>query len=151
MRRVALVALILVVTGVAFGDVPNRDEEPEKAITHGEFCQLVLKMLTMKGEPDYGPAVALSKLQEIEIVPSEWLPDDLLTQGELADFLKFCDVKYKPYDVEAPVSFDFAEAMLRRNLRCIEAYRGMVLGHGNSDGTSMDEGVDRAVSPSRFQ
>lgn len=151
MRRAALVVVLVLVAGVAFGQVSSQAEEPEKAITHGEFCQLVLKMLTTKGEADYGPAVALAKLQELEVVPAEWLVDDQLTQGELAEFLKFCDVKYRPYDKEAPVSFDFAEAMLRRNLRCIEAYRGMIVGHGNSDGTSMDEGVDRAVSPSGFQ
>ena len=55
-----------------------------------------------------------------------------------------------PADRDKPVSQPFAEAMLRRELTRLRDYLARRMGHGISINHILDQGVDRAVSPSRF-
>jgi hypothetical protein len=59
-------------------------------------------------------------------------------------------VEYFPADRDAPVSQSYAEALLRRELTRLRDYLARRMGHGFSTNHILDQGVDRAVSPSHF-
>ena len=60
-------------------------------------------------------------------------------------------VLYVPAEDQEYATRPFVEAMLRRELDKLRDYLATRMGHGFSLSHVMDEGVDRAVSPSEFQ
>ena len=125
-------------------------EQEMQGITHGQFAVLLLKAAA--GYTDTLPveADALDLVKRYELVPADWQVDDVLTQGELADVLEQFGVVHVPADRDAPVSQPYAEAILRRELTRLRDYLARRMGHGISLSHTLDLGVDRAVSPSRF-
>ena len=93
---------------------------------------------------------ALDQVKRYGMVPEDWLVDEMLTHGEMADVLRDFAVVYVPSDRDAPVSNDFAEAILRREITRLRDYLARRMGHGISVNHILDQGVDRWVSPSRF-
>jgi len=129
-------------------------EEPEaqemEGITHGQFAVLLLKAAagytdTLPDEVD-----ALDQVKRYGLVPDDWLGEDVLTHGELSEVLERFGVVLVPPDRDKPVSQAYAEAVMRRELTRLRDYLARRLGHGFSINHILDQGVDRAVSPSRF-
>ena len=94
---------------------------------------------------------AMDLVKRYEMVPEDWAIDDVLTHGELGLVLGKFGVVYVPADSDKPVSQPYAEAVLRRELsRLRDYYLSRRLGHGISINHLLDQGVDRAVSPSTY-
>jgi len=120
-------------------------------VTHGEFSVLLLKALSTKQPPQLTPDKALARVQKYGLMPSSWLSAGLMTHAELAQVFKIMGVSYIPADPKAPVSKPFAEAILRRYLGRIRAYRGWLVSSGfSSDDAFLDGNHGEAVSPSKF-
>lgn len=151
MNRLLLVSFVIL---FAWAGAVMAQEEPAEqemeGITHGQFAVLLLKAAA--GYTDTLPVEedALDLVKRYELVPASWLVDDILTQGELADVLEHFGVVHVPADRDKPVSQPYAEAVLRRELTRLRDYLARRLGHGISINHMLDQGVDRAVSPSRF-
>ena len=151
MKRVFVLCFAIL---LAWAGAMSAQEEPVEqdleGITHGQFAVLLLKAAagytdTLPDEVD-----ALDQVKRYGLVPASWLGDDVLTHGEMAKVLERFGVMYFPADRDAPVSQEFAEALLRREITRLRDYLARRLGHGFSINHILDEGVDRAVSPSRF-
>ncbi len=137
-------------SGVMFAQDQPVDQGVDQ-ITHGEFAVLLLQAAagySITTLPD--EITALQQVAFYEMVPIDWLVDDVLTHGEMSEVLERFGVVYIPSDRDAPVSREYAEAMLRRVLTRLRDYLARRMGHGFSVNHILDQGVDRAVSPSRF-
>ncbi len=147
MKRIALVLVVFLVATSGLAQVRVSTQPPKDEVSHGGFAQLLLKALATKNPPDLGPAVALEKAKQLDLLPTHWTSSDMLTQAEMADVLhRLCpEARYQPSDPQAGLSQAFTETLLRRHLPCIESYRGTVLGHGMTD-----EEEQHPVSPSNF-
>lgn len=149
-RAMALWFVMLLTWGVVASAQDEPAEQEIQGITHGQFAVLLLKAAA--GFTDTLPveADALDLVKRYELVPADWQVDDVLTQGELADVLEHFGVVHVPANRDAPVSQPYAEAILRRELTRLRDYLARRMGHGISLSHTLDLGVDRAVSPSRF-
>lgn len=144
MRRLTSVMCVVALLGAV---AAAADDE---AITHGEFAVLLLRAgAGFTGEVPQADA-ALATVKEHGLVPEEWTLDGPLTHGELADVLGLMGVSYVPAERDALAPRPFVEALLRRELSKLRDYLATRLGHGFSVNHVLDQGVDRAVSPSRF-
>lgn len=151
MKRVLLLVSVALIAwaGAAGAQGEPAEQEPE-GITHGQFAVLLLKAAAGYTDTLPDEVTALQQVKSYEIVPQEWLLEDVLTHGEMAEVLGHFGVSYFPSDRDAPVSQDYAEAVLRRELTRLRDYLARRMGHGFSVNHILDMGVDRAVSPSRF-
>lgn len=151
MKRVLLLMAVALIAwaGTAGAQGEPVEQEPE-GITHGEFAVLLLKAAAGYTDTLPDEVTALQQVKSYEIVPQEWLLEDVVTHGEMAEVLGRFGVSYFPSDRDAPVSQDYAEAVLRRELTRLRDYLARRMGHGFSINHILDMGVDRAVSPSRF-
>ena len=151
MKRVLLLCFMIL---FAWAGVASAQEEPAEqeleGITHGQFAVLLLKAAA--GYTDTLPAEvdALDQVKRYGLIPEDWLVDDVLTHGEMAEVLLRFGVVYVPSDRDAPASNEFAEALLRREITRLRDYLARRMGHGISVNHILDQGVDRAVSPSHF-
>lgn len=162
MRQLVSVVGVILLAAVAAAETPGAAAPAPtppvagrtgKDITQGEFAQLVLRAISTKAQaeaPQLSPAKALQRAQELELIPSGWHAESLLTQRDLAEVLRLLGIDYQPADPTAPVSRAFAEVILRRYQIRFERYGQMKFTHGQSGALITDEGVDRAVSPSQF-
>ena len=142
-------AILFAWAGAVFAQEEPGAQEME-GITHGQFAVLLLKAAagytdTLPDEVD-----ALDQVKRYGLVPEDWLGEDVLTHGELSEVLERFGVVHVPPDRDKPVSQAYAEAVLRRELTRLRDYLARRLGHGFSINHILDQGVDRAVSPSRF-
>ena len=151
MKRVLLVSLVILfaLPGAVIAQEEPAEQEME-GISHGQFAVLLLKAAA--GYTDTLPVEedALDLVKRYELVPASWLVEDILTHGELAFVLELFGVVYVPADRDKPVSRPYAEAVLRRELTRLRDYLARRMGHGISINHMLDQGVDRAVSPSHF-
>ena len=151
MKRVLLLSFVILFAWV--GAVSAQEEPVEQeleGITHGQFAVLLLKAAA--GYTDTLPheETALRQVMSYGLIPADWLIDDVLTHGEMAEVLQRFGVTYFPANRDAPVSPPYAEALLRRELTRLRDYLARRMGHGFSVNHILDQGVDRAVSPSHF-
>ncbi|RMG14652.1 MAG: hypothetical protein D6729_13440 [Deltaproteobacteria bacterium] len=151
MRRWLIIGAMVLVAVPAAAQVKVASEPPP--ITHGEVAQLVLKVFATKPGPELAPAVALAKAKQLELVPAGWTAEAPLTEAELEELLhKLCpSARFQAAKPANTVTRPFVEAWFRRSSPCVEEYLARLSGHGTSDTLILDEGVDRAVSPSGFQ
>ncbi len=152
MKRVLLLCFVILFAsaGAMFAQDEPVEQEIE-GITHGQFAILLLKAAagyTGSNLPD--EVTALEQVQRYGLIPEDWLIDDVLTHGEMAQVLELFGVSYLPADRDSPVSRPYAEAMMRREITRLRDYLARRMGHGFSLNHILDQGVDRAVSPSRF-
>ena len=155
---VVLASMVLVVGTLAAQDDQRADPEPatttpanvENLVLHGEFAVLLLKVVWTEG-PLPPADEALRRVQDLELVPGEWGVFGFLRHGELADVLQKFGAVYVPAEDDEYATRPFVEALLRRELDKLRDYLATRMGHGFSLSHVMDEGVDRAVSPSEFQ
>ena len=125
-------------------------EQDVQGITHGQFAVLLLKAAAGYTDTLPDPVDALDQVKRYGLIPESWLVDEVLTHGEMSQVLEQFGVVYVPADRDKPVSNDYAEALLRRELSRLRDYLARRMGHGFSVNHMLDLGVDRAVSPSRF-
>ena len=125
-------------------------EDIEELMLHGEFAVLLLKIVWTEG-PLPEPAEALEKVKELDLAPEDWKLFGFLTHGELAGVLETFGAVYVPADRNEYPTRSFVEATLRRELARLRDYLAKRMGHGFSTSHIIDEGVDRAVSPSTFR
>ena len=151
MKRVLLLSFVILFAGAGAMFAQDAPVEQElEGITHGQFAVLLLKAAAGYTDTLPDEATALQQVKGYGLVPEDWLIDDVLTHGELSEVLERFGVVYIPADRDAPVSPPYAEAMLRRELTRLRDYLARRMGHGFSVNHILDQGVDRAVSPSRF-
>ena len=151
MRRVLLLCFVVLFACAGLTLAQEETAEQElNGITHGQFAVLLLKAAA--GYTDTLPVEvdALDQVKRYGLVPASWLVDEVLTHGEMAEVLLRFAVVYVPSDRDAPVSNEFAEALLRREITRLRDYLARRMGHGISVNHILDQGVDRAVSPSHF-
>jgi hypothetical protein len=150
-KRTALlwIAMLLIGAGMAVAQDEPAESDVEQ-ITHGQFAVLLLQAAAGYTGTLPDEVTALQQVVFYEMVPADWLIDDVLTHGEMSEVLERFGVVYFPSDRDAPVSKSYAEAMLRRELTRLRDYLARRMGHGFSVNHILDQGVDRAVSPSRF-
>ena len=151
MKRVLLLGFVILfaVAGTMFAqDAPA--EQEMVGITHGQFAILLLKAAAGYTDTLPDEETALQQVKGYGLIPADWRIDDVLTHGEMADVLGQFGVDYFPADRDAQVSPPFAEALLRRELTRLRDYLARRMGHGFSVNHILDQGIDRAVSPSRF-
>ncbi len=151
MKRALLLSFVILFmgAGVMFAQEPPVEQELE-GITHGQFAILLLKAAAGYTDTLPDEETALDLVMRYGLIPADWGIDDVLTHGEMADVLGQLGVEYFPADRDAPVSQSYAEALLRRELTRLRDYLARRMGHGFSVNHILDQGVDRAVSPSRF-
>jgi hypothetical protein len=151
MKRALLLFVVALFAGAAVVSAQGEPVEQEiEGITHGQFAVLLLKAAAGYTDTLPDEVTALQQMVSYELVPVDWLVDDVLTHGEMAEVLAHFGVTYFPSDRDAPVSQPYAEALLRRELTRLRDYLARRMGHGFSVNHILDMGVDRAVSPSRF-
>ncbi|NOZ78260.1 MAG: hypothetical protein GXP48_03580 [Acidobacteria bacterium] len=147
MKKVVFGMVALLVSGV----IVAAGSSQVVNVTRGQFAQLLLNALATKEAPQLSPAKAMSKVQELGLMPESWKAATLMNHADLALVFHTMGISYVPNDPEAPLSRLFAEALLRRYRRQIVHQRGWVLGHGFSPDNYLDgdhgEGV---LSPSKF-
>ena len=151
MRRALLLSFVILfalVGAVSAQDAPV--EQEMEGMTHGQFAVLLLKAAAGYTDTLPDEATALEQVKGYGLIPADWRIDDVLTHGEMADVLGQFGVEYFPADRDAPVSQPFAEALLRRELTRLRDYLAHRMGHGFSVNHILDQGIDRAVSPSHF-
>ena len=151
MKRFLLLCCVMLFAsgGLVFAQEEPAEEEIE-GITHGQFAVLLLKAAagytgTLPADLD-----AFDQVQRYGLMHDDWLSEEILTHGEMSEVLAHFGVTYIPADHDAPVSHDFAEALLRREITRLRDYLARRMGHGISVNHILDQGVDRAVSPSHF-
>ena len=151
MKRMAWLffVFLFVGSGVMFAQEAPA-EQSEGDITHGQFAVLLLQAAAGYTDTLPDEVTALELVKRYGLVPADWQIDDVLTHGEMANVLGQFGVEYFPADRDAPVSQSYAEALLRRELTRLRDYLARRMGHGFSTNHILDQGVDRAVSPSRF-
>jgi hypothetical protein len=148
MQRRFLVLTVVLLAAAFAGAQDTASANPN--LTHGGLAVLLLKA----GQPQVTPPEpepALRKCQELELMPSEWTADEILTHGELADVVGQYGVIYTPAGPDDPVSRAFAEAFIRRHIGQLRDFMSLRLGHEEAVTHVMDLGIDRAVSPSTFE
>ena len=151
MKRVLLLCFVIL---FAWAGVASAQDEPVEnegeGITHGQFAVLLLKAAAgYTGTLPVG-VDALDQVKRYGLVPEDWLNEEILTHGEMSEVLLHFGVTYIPADHDAPVSHDYAEALLRREITRLRDYLARRMGHGISVNHILDQGVDRAVSPAHF-
>ena len=151
MKRMACLffVFLFVGSGVMFAQEAPAEQGVDD-ITHGQFAVLLLKATAGYTDTLPDEVTALDLVQRYGLVPADWLIDDVLTHGEMADVLERFGVSYIPADRDKPVSPPYAEALLRREITRLRDYLAHRMGHGFSVNHILDQGVDRAVSPSHF-
>ena len=151
MKRVMLLCFVILFawSGAVLAQQEPLDQEVD-GITHGQFAVLLLKAAAGYTDTLPDPVDALDQVKRYGMIPQSWLVDEVLTHGEMSQVLEQFGVVYVPADRDAPVSNDYAEALLRRELSRLRDYLARRMGHGFSVNHILDLGVDRAVSPSRF-
>ncbi len=149
-KALMLLCGVTIMAGMAASPVLAAQGGDAQNITHGEFAQLLLQALATRGAPSATPAAALAKVQELDLMPSEWKADTVMTHGDLAVVMGALGISYVPPDEGDPVSVPFANAILRRYADEIKHTRGTLFLHSFADSDYMDRGVDRAVSPGNF-
>jgi hypothetical protein len=151
MRRLTVVGVLILCIGVWLLPAQSGAASGnENAITYGDFAVLLLKAALGYTDTIPDPVTALEKVQQLGMVPADWVATGRLTHGELADVLLQFGVLYVPFDRDSPASTPFCEALLRRELTKLRDYLAKRLGHGFSVNHILDQGIDRAVSPSDF-
>lgn len=152
MRKVLMAGVL--VLGIGTMALAQQGVDPDTAtISHGEFAVLLLRAMAPAPQQVLEPEQALTDLKEIGLAHADWTVDGILTHGELADLALQLGVVYTPYtpaERARPVSPAFVEAFLRREASLLREYRARRGGHGFSASHVLDQGVDRAVSPSDF-
>jgi hypothetical protein len=152
MRRVLIIGVLTL--GIGTSAIAQQSSDPDTAtLSHGEFAVLLLRAMSPAPQQVLEPDQALANLKELGLAHSDWTVDGILTHGELADVALQLGIVYTPYtpaDRDRPVSPAFAEAFLRREASLLREYRSRRGGHGFSTSHVLDQGVDRAVSPSDF-
>ena len=142
-------AILLVCAGTMFAQEEPAEQDVQ-GISHGQFAVLLLKAAAGYTDTLPNDVDALDQVKRYGLIPESWLVDEVLTHGEMTEVLEQFGVSYMPADRDAPVSQEFAEALLRREITRLRDYLARRLGHGFSINHILDQGVDRAVSPSRF-
>ena len=151
MRRVLVLCFVVLFACAGFTLAQDETAEQElNGITHGQFAVLLLKAAAGYTDTLPDPVDALDQVKRYGLIPESWLVDEVLTHGEMAEVLLRFAVVYVPSDRDAPVSNDYAEALLRREITRLRDYLARRMGHGISVNHILDQGVDRCVSPSRF-
>jgi hypothetical protein len=151
MKRVLLLSFVILFAGAGAMFAQDAPVEQELVgITHGQFAVLLLKAAAGYTDTLPDELTALEQMKGYGLVPEDWLIDDVLTHGEMADVLERFGVSYLPADRDAPVSPPYAEALLRREITRLRDYLASRMGHGFSVNHILDQGIDRAVSPSEF-
>jgi len=151
MKRVLLLCCVALLVWAGAASAQDEPVEQEiQGITHGQFAVLLLKAASGYTDTLPVPVDALDQVKRYGLVPEDWLVDEVLTHGEMADVLLRFAVVYVPSDRDAPVSNEYAEALLRREITRLRDYLARRMGHGISVNHILDQGVDRCVSPSRF-
>ncbi len=153
MRRWLILGAMVLVAVPAAAQVTVRVENAPPPVTHGEVAQLVLKVFATKPGPELAPAVALARAKQLELIPAGWTVNAPLTERELEELLhKLCpSARFQAANPTNTVSRAYVEAWFRRSSPCVEEYLANFAGHGSSEAVILDEGVDRAVSPSGFR
>jgi hypothetical protein len=151
MKRLILLCFVILFAwaGAVLAQEEPVDQEVD-GITHGQFAVLLLKAAAGYTDTLPDPVDALDQVKRYGLIPRSWLVDEVLNHGEMSQVLEQFGVVYVPADRDKPVSNDFAEALLRRELSRLRDYLARRMGHGFSVNHILDLGVDRAVSPSRF-
>lgn len=151
MKRVTMLFLVFLLAwaGATFAQEDAAKPEAE-GISHGQFAILLLKAAANSRDNLPTETEALELVKGYELVPEDWLVDDVLTHGELAEVLAKLGVVYIPADSAKPVSQPFAEAILRRELGPLRDYYLRRLGHDITLENLLDDGAHRGVSPSTF-
>jgi hypothetical protein len=151
MKRVLVLccAILFAWAGAASAQEEPAEQEME-GITHGQFAVLLLKAAAGYTDTLADEVDALDQVKRYGLVRDSWLVDNVLTHGEMSEVLERFGVVYVPADRDKPVSQEYAEALLRREITRLRDYLARRLGHGFSINHILDQGVDRAVSPSRF-
>ncbi|MFV2071161.1 MAG: hypothetical protein ACC742_00730 [Thermoanaerobaculales bacterium] len=150
MRRAAILFVLVVLAGAPVWAQETSAPQESKAITHGEFSVLLLKVALGYTDTIPDAETALEKVKRLGLVPATWEASGELTHGEFSDVLFRFGVTYVPADRDAPASGPYVEAFLRRSLSRLRDYMARRMGHGFSTSHVLDLGVDRAVSPSDF-
>ena len=120
MRTVPLlVALMAAALPLAAQDAPEASGD---VLPHGDFAVLLLKAVAGDGYQTSSTARALEECKRLELVPPDWIAEDVLTHGEFADILATVGVVYAPTDRDAAASPEFVEAMLRRKAWLMRDY-----------------------------
>ena len=151
MKRVLLLSFVILFAAV--GAVSAQEapvEQGAEGITHGQFAILLLQAAAGYTDTLPDEETALEQVKGYGLVPEDWRIDDVLTHGEMAEVLGRFGVDYIPADRDAPVSQPYAEALVRRELTHLRDYLARRMGHGFSVNHILDQGIDRAVSPSEF-
>ena len=151
MKRILLLCFVILFAGA--GAIVAQEEPVEQevnGITHGQFAILLLQAAAGYTGTLPDEVTALQQVAFYGLVPVDWLIGDVLTHGELAEVLGHFGVVYVPSDRDAPVSTDYAQAVMRREITRLRDYLARRMGVGFSLNHILDQGVDRSVSPSRF-
>ena len=152
MKRILLLCFVILLASAGLATAQEAPVEKGAAgITHGEFAVLLLQAAAGYTDALPDEETALEQVKGYGLVPEDWQIDEVLTHGELAEVLGRFGVDYFPADRDAPVSLPFAEALVRRELTHLQDYLARRMGHGFSVNHILDQGIDRAVSPSRFK
>jgi hypothetical protein len=150
-KRILLLCFVILFAGA--GAIFAQEEPVEQkveGITHGQFAILLLQAAAGYTGTLPDELTALQQVVFYGLVPSDWIVDDVLTHGEMAEVLNHLGVVYNPSDRDAPVSTEYAEAVMRREVTRLRDYLARRMGVGFSINHILDPGVDRAVSPSDF-
>ena len=151
MKRLLLLSFVILFAwaGVTFAQEAPVEQKME-GMTHGQFAILLLQAAAGYTGTLPDEDTALEQVKGYGLIPADWRIDDVLTHGEMAEVLGRFGVEYFPADRDAPVSQPYAEALLRRELTRLRDYLAHRMGHGFSVNHILDQGIDRAVSPSHF-
>jgi hypothetical protein len=92
-------------------------------VTHAELAVMVLQILAGDPESVPGPTEAFATALNRGLIPSDWAGSDILTHGELAEFLRGLGAasvivlaEHNPPSPDEPVSRAYVEVMLHRAL-----------------------------------
>jgi len=148
MRRICIALVVVMLMSNVVG-AQGTVEQDDATLTLEELAVLFLKY----GQPQVAPPAppeSFNALQEIGLFPPDWNPTDIVTHGQMSDILGRVGIVYTPASHDEPISPAFAESLLRRGMFRLRDYSARRLGIGSSLPHILDEGVDRAVSPSDF-
>ena len=148
MRRM-LTVLVMVLLASTVAGAQDTVQQARETLTLEELAVLLLQY----GQPQVppaGPAESFKAVQEIGLYPSDWNPGDVVTHGQMSDILSRLGIVYTTASQDEPISPAFAETLLRRGMFRLRDYMARRMGIGSSLPHILDEGVDRAVSPSDF-
>ena len=118
--------------------------------THGYFAQLLVRTISPPQDAIPDQQTSLDRLKNDELVPIGWMVHEILTHGELKDVFARFGILYETVDQDEPVSVPFAIAIIRREMSMLRDYWAKRMGHGFVKSHVLDQGIDRAVSPSGY-